>query len=244
MNLARHAFLHLVARPLAAFFTGADVIGAEHLPKAGPAIIAANHNSHFDTLLLLTMFPARLIGRLRPVAAADYFLRGPMIGWFSRNLVGIVPIVRDNQSREGAGRDDVLAPAREALAAGDIVIIFPEGTRGPGTDELGPMKAGVARLAAAFPAAPVIPVWIEGAGRVLPKGAFFPAPMNCTVLVGEASCWCGDRDRFLETLRASLETLRKSAPPQRWLPDQEADPPPTSGAATASAPPVPPSGDS
>jgi 1-acyl-sn-glycerol-3-phosphate acyltransferase len=239
VNWARYAFVHLVARPLAAVFTGADVIGREHLPKAGPAIIAANHNSHVDTLLLLTMFPARLIGRLRPVAAADYFLRGPMIGWFSRNLVGIVPIVRD-----GGGRGDVLAPAREALAAGDIVIIFPEGTRGAATDELGPMKAGVARLAAAFPGAPVIPVWIEGAGRVLPKGAFLPAPLNCTVMVGEPARWCGDRDRFLETLRASLEALRKSAPPQRWLEDQPPDPHLTSAAAAASAPPPPPSADS
>lgn len=239
MNWARHAFLHLVARPLAAVFTGADVIGAERLPTDGPAIIAANHNSHVDTLLLLTMFPARLIGRLRPVAAADYFLRGPVIGWFSRSLIGIVPI-----SRQSGGREDVLAPAREALAAGDIVIIFPEGTRGAATDELGPMKAGVARLAAAFPGAPVIPVWIEGAGRVLPKGAFLPAPMNCTVLVGEASRWCGDRDRFLEALRASLEELRKNAPPQRWLSDPEVDPPPTNDAATASARPPPPSADS
>jgi 1-acyl-sn-glycerol-3-phosphate acyltransferase len=239
VNWARRAFLHLVARPLAAVFTGADVIGAEHLPKSGPAIIAANHNSHVDTLLLLTIFPAKLIGRLRPVAAADYFLRGPVIGWVSRTLIGIVPIVRD-----GGGREDVLAPAREALAAGDIVIIFPEGTRGAATDELGPMKAGVARLAAAFPGAPVIPVWIEGAGRVLPKGAFLPAPLNCTVLVGEAARWCGDRDRFLEALRGSLEELRKSAPPQRWLSDPEVDPPPTSDAATASERPPRPSPDS
>jgi len=229
MNLARLAFLTLVARPLAALFTGADVVGREHLPRAGPAIIAANHNSHVDTLLLLTIFPARLVGRLRPVAAADYFLRGPLIGWFSRTLIGIVPV-----ARLAGGREDVLAPARAALAAGDIVIIFPEGTRGPGTDELGPMKAGVARLAAAFPDAPVTPIWIEGAGRVLPKGAMLPAPMNCTVLVGEASRWCGDRERFMEALRASLEALRKSAPPQRWLSDSDPDPPPTSDAESAS----------
>jgi 1-acyl-sn-glycerol-3-phosphate acyltransferase len=236
MNVARLTFLQLVARPLAAFFTGADVIGREHLPKAGPAIIAANHNSHVDTLLLLTIFPARLVGRLRPVAAADYFLRGPLIGWFSRTLIGIVPV-----ARLAGGREDVLAPARAALAAGDIVIIFPEGTRGAGTDELGPMKAGVARLAAAFPDAPVTPIWIEGAGRVLPKGALLPAPMNCTVLVGEATRWSGDRERFMEVLRASLETLRKSAPPQRWLSDPEPDPPQTIDAAAASAPPPPPS---
>src|SRR5580704_15166420 len=97
MNLARLAFLSLIARPLALFLTGADVVGREHLPKAGPAIIAANHASHVDTLLLLTIFPARLMTRLRPVAAADYFLRGPVIGWFSRTLVGIVPIDRRGQ---------------------------------------------------------------------------------------------------------------------------------------------------
>jgi 1-acyl-sn-glycerol-3-phosphate acyltransferase len=242
MNLARLAFLHLAARPLAAFFTGADVIGREHLPKGGPAIIAANHNSHVDTLLLLTIFPARLMGRLRPVAAADYFLRGPLIGWFSRTLVGIVPIARDGQGGRGQGaREDVLAPARAALEGGDIVLIFPEGTRGRGDDELGPMKAGVARLAAAFPEAPVTPVWIEGAGRVLPKGAFLPAPMNCTVLVGGPIAWTGDRDSFLDALRASLEALRNSAPPQRWLSDPAPDPPPTSAAAATSAPPPPPS---
>jgi 1-acyl-sn-glycerol-3-phosphate acyltransferase len=229
MNLARLAFLTLLARPLAMFLTGADVIDRERLPRTGPAIIAANHNSHVDTLLLLTIFPARQMGRLRPVAAADYFLRGPLIGWFSRTFVGIVPI-----SRTSAGREAVLAPARQALMDGDIVIIFPEGTRGPGNDELAPLKSGVARLAAAFPDAPVTPVWLEGAGRVLPKGAFLPAPMNCTVLVGEPIRWTGEKTVFLDALRDSLEALRKSAPPQRWLPER--DPPPTSGAAAPSGP--------
>ena len=226
MNFARLAFLRLVARPLALFLTGADVIGREHLPKAGPAIIAANHTSHIDTLLLLSIFPARLMGRVRPIAAADYFLRGPLIGWFSRTLVGIVPIARN-----AAGREDVLAPARQALEAGDVVIIFPEGTRGPATDDLAPLKAGVARLAAAFPAAPVTPVWIEGAGRVLPKGALLPAPMNCTVLAGPPIAWTGDKQDFMEALKDALLALRKSAPPQRWLEAGPPDPPPSSDAA-------------
>jgi 1-acyl-sn-glycerol-3-phosphate acyltransferase len=230
MNAARLAFLTLVARPLARFLTGADVIGRERLPASGPAIVVANHTSHVDTLLLLTIFPARLMARVRPVAAADYFLRGPVIGWFSRTLVGIVAVERTQGLHE-----DVLAPARAALAAGDIVIVFPEGTRGPATDALGPLKTGVARLAAAFPQAPVTPVWIEGAGRVLPKGALLPAPMNCTALVGESIAWAGDKAAFMETLRASLEALKSAAPPQRWL-SEPADPPPTSGAAAPSAP--------
>ncbi len=211
MNIARLAFLLIIARPLARFFTGADVIGREHLPAAGPAIVAANHTSHVDTLLLLTIFPPRLMSRLRPVAAADYFLRGPVISWFSRSLIGVVPI-----ERHAGGREDVLAPARQALAQGDIVIIFPEGTRGEGFDRMGQLRAGVARLAADFPAAPVIPVWLEGAGRVLPKGAIVPVPMNCTVMIGHSMRWSGDRLAFMDALRASLLDLKSRAPPQRW----------------------------
>ncbi|HWA60893.1 MAG TPA: lysophospholipid acyltransferase family protein, partial [Caulobacteraceae bacterium] len=167
MAWLRLAFLVAVLTPLARIFTGADVVGRERLPSRGPAIIAANHNSHVDTLLLLTIFPPRAMARLRPAAAADYFLKGPVLSWFSRHIIGIVPIARD---RAGSG-EDILAPAREALAAGDIVLIFPEGTRGDASDEMGALKSGVARLAEAFPEAPVTPVWLEGAGRVLPKGA-------------------------------------------------------------------------
>jgi len=214
--LIRLAFLLLIARPLARLMTGADVIGAERLPTTGPAIVAANHNSHVDTLLLLSIFPARLLPRLRPAAAADYFLKGPMIGWFSRHIIGIVPVERAKAGHSISPGEDVLAPAREALAQGDIVIIFPEGTRGAATDEMGRLKGGVARLAEAFPEARVTPVWIEGAGRVLPKGAVVPVPMNCTVLVGEPIAWGGDRTAFMDRLRQSLEGLRDQAPPQRW----------------------------
>lgn len=211
MNWFRIAMLTLVAKPLARVFTGVDVINRERLPTQGPAIIAANHASHVDTLLLLTIFPARTIGRVRPAAAADYFLKGPVIGWFSQKIIGIVPVQR---TRAGSG-EDVLAPLREALAAGDIVVIFPEGTRGDG-EAMAQLKSGVARLAESFPQAPVIPAWLQGAGRVLPKGASIPVPMNCTVLVGERLRWAGDKAVFMDALRDQLETLHAAAPPQRW----------------------------
>jgi 1-acyl-sn-glycerol-3-phosphate acyltransferase len=212
MALIRLLFLALFAKPLARFMTGADVIGAQNLPKTGPAIIAANHNSHVDTLLLLTMFPVRLLPKLRPAAAADYFLRGPIIGWFSRHVIGIVPVER---ALAGSGAD-VLAPTREALDQGAIVILFPEGTRGDASDEMGELKSGIARLAHDCLYAPVIPVWIEGAGRVLPKGAHLPVPMNCTVLIGEPIAWTGDRLSFMALLRERLLALKAEAPPQRW----------------------------
>jgi 1-acyl-sn-glycerol-3-phosphate acyltransferase len=212
MGWLRRLLILLAVRPAARFLTGADVTGGEHLPLKGPAIVAANHNSHMDTLLLLSIFPSRSVARVRPAAAADYFLTDPMLGWFSRNLVGIVPIARD---KAGSG-EDVLAPAREALANGDIVVVFPEGTRGDASDEMARLKSGVARLAEAFPAAPVIPVWIQGAGRVLPKGEVIPVPMNCAVLVGAPLRWQGSRPAFMDGLRDALLALKEQAPPLRW----------------------------
>jgi 1-acyl-sn-glycerol-3-phosphate acyltransferase len=212
MRFLRWLLLLLIVRPIARFMTGADVTGREHLPLKGPAIVAANHNSHMDTLLLLSIFPSRAVLRVRPAAAADYFLRDPVIGWFSRNLIGIVPVAR---GKAGSG-EDVLAPARESLAAGDIIVVFPEGTRGDASDSMAALKSGVARLAEAFPDAPVTPVWIQGAGRVLPKGEVIPVPMNCAVLIGEPVHWQGQRGAFMEELRAALLTLKDQAPPLRW----------------------------
>ena len=212
MGWLRLLLLVGVARPLARFFTGADVIGREHLPTKGPAIVVANHNSHVDTLLLLTIFPARTLRCVRPAAAADYFLKDPVMSWFSRNIIGIVPVARD-RAKSG---EDILAPAREALAAGDIVVIFPEGTRGEASDDMGRLKGGVARLVESFPEAPVIPVWIQGAGRVLPKGEILPVPMNCAVVVGEPIRWQGRRTAFMDALREALLALKDKAPPLRW----------------------------
>lgn len=207
----RRLVLVLIARPIARIFTGADIVGRERLPLKGPAILVANHASHVDTILMLTLYPSRGLDRVRPAAAADYFLRGGLISWFSNKIIGIVPVARD---KAGTGVD-VLAPVREALKAGDIVLIFPEGTRGDG-EAMSDLKSGVARLAADVPEAPVIPIWLQGAGRVLPKGGFVPVPMNCTVLVGEPLHWQGDRAAFMTELRERLEDLHAKAPPQRW----------------------------
>jgi 1-acyl-sn-glycerol-3-phosphate acyltransferase len=211
MRWLRRMVIVLAARPLARVFAGADLVGRERLPLKGPALLVANHASHMDTILLLTIYPSRALDRVRPAAAADYFLKGGLMSWFSRNILNIVPVARD---RAAAG-EDVLAPARAALEAGDIVLIFPEGTRGDG-EALAKLKTGVAKLAADFPQAPVTPIWLQGAGRVLPKGAHVPVPMNCTVLVGEAFKWGGDRMAFMDELRDRLEALKALAPPQRW----------------------------
>jgi 1-acyl-sn-glycerol-3-phosphate acyltransferase len=223
MAWVRLLLLMLIGRPVARFLTGADVIGRERLPTKGPAIVVANHNSHVDTLLMMALFSPSALMRVRPAAAADYFLSGPMIGWFSRHVIGIVPVERATPRRGSQAGADVLGPSREALAAGDIILIFPEGTRGAPGDQMAPLKSGVARLAAAAPDAPITPVWIQGAGRVLAKGDRLPVPMTCCAVVGEPIRWSGDRSGFMNELKAALEALKAQAPPLRWSEAGSAD---------------------
>jgi 1-acyl-sn-glycerol-3-phosphate acyltransferase len=209
-------FFALVVRPVVLVVLGLNVRHRERLPRRGPAILAANHNSHLDTAVLMTLLPARLLPRVRPMAAADYFLANRALAWFSLQVLGILPVERRGQApapgpAAAAERPDPLAAARAALDAGDVVLLFPEGSRGD-PERLAAFKSGVARLALSRPAVPVVPVFLHGLGKALPKGAALPVPFFCDVFVGEPldgadGRWEGDAKRFLAALGAAIEGL-------------------------------------
>lgn len=211
LQTIRRYGLILVVRPIARLLFGLDAIGADKLPKDGPAIVAANHNSHVDTVVLLCLFPSRLLPKLRPVAAADHFDKGGFGSWFSKNIIGIIPIKRGGASRS----EDVLLGAKEALARGEILVVFPEGSRGE-PEEMTRFKTGVARLAEFCPQAAVTPVYLQGAGRSLPKDAKLLAPFNITAVVGDPMSWTGSHHGFVDELRTRIEALKAQAPPMRW----------------------------
>jgi 1-acyl-sn-glycerol-3-phosphate acyltransferase len=200
-RLLRSGFFLLIVRPVLTLVLGAQVRGRALLPGAGPAIIVANHNSHLDTLTILTMFRLKDLPFLRPVAAADYFLRSRLGAWFALNIIGIIPIARD-----GRGRGNPLAPCEQALDSGEILILFPEGSRGE-PEVMAAFKRGVAHLARARPHVPVHPLFIHGLGKALPKDSFLLVPFNCNIVAGEPFFWDGDMDRFMDTLRARMEDL-------------------------------------
>lgn len=210
------AFFWLVVRPVVLVMIGLHVRHRERLPAAGPAVVVANHNSHLDTVVLMTLLPSRLLGRVRPMAAADYFLAGRVLSWFSLRVMGILPVVRG-----GAGRlADPLAGAQAALDRGEIVILFPEGTRGE-PERLAEFKSGVSHLARRNPQVPVVPVFLHGLGKALPKGAVIPVPFFCDVAVGEPiRCgegpWADDRRAFLDELTRRMRDLRAEANPAEW----------------------------
>lgn len=198
----RLLFFAVVVRTVVLIVLGLNVRHRERLPATGPAIVVANHNSHLDTMVLMTLFPLRLLPRLRPVAAMDYFLRSKALAWFALNIVGILPI-----SRSGSVRDrDPLAGCHEALERGDILILFPEGTRGE-PERIERFKAGVAHLAQAHPRVPVVPVFLHGLGKALPKGEALLVPFFCDVFVGEPIAWTGDRRRYMKGLEDTMQAL-------------------------------------
>ena len=208
-----HLFFWLVVRPVVLVVLGLNVRHRERLPRRGPAILAANHNSHLDTAVLMTLVPARLLPRVRPVAAADYFLANRALAWFSLHVLGILPVDRGGArgAAPEAPRRDPLATAREALDRGEIVLLFPEGSRGD-PERLTSFKSGVARLALARPGVPVVPVFLHGLGKALPKGSRLPVPFFCDVFVGEPldggdGRWQGDAKSLLAALAEAMQGL-------------------------------------
>jgi 1-acyl-sn-glycerol-3-phosphate acyltransferase len=105
-----------------------------------------------------------------------------------------------------AGHGDPLAGCDAALAGGAILILFPEGSRGQ-PEKLGAFKTGIAHLSRRHPDVPVVPVYLHGLGKVLPKGEMLPVPFFVDVFVGEAFRWAGDRSTFMAELDRRIQAL-------------------------------------
>lgn len=200
-RLLKFLFFLVVVRPLVLIYIGLNIRHRERLPARGPALLVANHNSHLDTMVLMSLFPNWMLSSIRPVAAADYFLSGPFRSWLSQKVIGIIPL-----SRKGGGgsAEDKLAPISDALNKGQIVIFFPEGTRGE-AERIGRFKKGIGILAGRHPEIPVIPIYLHGLGKALPRGESMLVPFFCDVFVGEP-LFANDRSpgEFSEEVRRSI----------------------------------------
>jgi len=200
----------LLASALCGFaraLTGVRALWLGSEPDARPRVYFANHRSHGDFVLIWASLPPPLRRRTRPVAGADYWLTTPLRRFLINRVFRGVCIDR----RPGRSGPNPVAQMGEALAAGESLILFPEGTRNMG-DGLLPFKSGLHHLARAHPEAELIPVWIENLGRVMPKGSLIPVPLLCTLSFGPplAPIDGESRDAFLVRARTALLDL---APP-------------------------------
>ncbi|HET9691303.1 MAG TPA: lysophospholipid acyltransferase family protein [Acidimicrobiales bacterium] len=167
-----------VLTPLMRLAFRLQVDGAERIPRRGPVIVAANHISFIDSLFL----PLVLKRRVTFLAKAEYF-DNPKTAWFFR-MAGQIPIKREG----GSAADRALASAREVLADGGMLALYPEGTRSP-DGRLYKGRTGVARMAIGCDV-PVLPVGIIGTADAQPVGALVPRPFKrVTIKIGAPMHW-------------------------------------------------------
>jgi len=181
-------------RVLLAGLTRVSVEGAfDRIPRDGPAIVAANHASNLDPVVLGSTLMPRLGRRLQWLGKKELFA-WPIVGWIAANG-GVHPVDRSTADVEA------YRLAKRILDEGHALFVFPEGTRSAdGT--LQPARDGVAALALRT-GAPIIPVGIAGSSGVWPRGQKLPHPGGrVTVRVGEPF-------RLADVLPASLD--RKAA---------------------------------
>ncbi|GAA1892786.1 MAG: 1-acyl-sn-glycerol-3-phosphate acyltransferase [Williamsia herbipolensis] len=163
-------FLKLIGRP--------RVEGLENLPSRGPAILASNHLAVVDSFYLPMAVPRRIYF----LAKSEYFtgtgLKGGFQRWFF-TAVGQIPIDRTGADAAAGA----LIAARRKLEEGELMGMYPEGTRSP-DGRLFKGKTGLARIAMET-GVPVIPVAMINTEKLNPPGTTIPRPAQITVKIGK-----------------------------------------------------------
>lgn len=167
-----------------------------------PRVYFANHSSHADFVTIWAALPRALRARTRPVAAADYWRGGALRRYVGGHVFRALLIERSGGGRAATER------MAAALRAGDSLILFPEGTRGDGT-QIAPFRSGLYHLAVAAPEAELVPVSLQNLNRVLPKGESIPVPVIARLTFGvPLALRPGEaRDDFLRRAREAVAEL-------------------------------------
>ncbi|MEU1300939.1 lysophospholipid acyltransferase family protein [Streptomyces shenzhenensis] len=200
--MSRFALIKAVLGPIMRLMFRPQVEGAEHIPADGPVILAGNHLTFIDSIVLPLVSKRQVffIGKDEYVTGKGF--KGRLMAWFFTG-VGMIPVDRDGAS----GGVAALMTGRRILEEGKVFGIYPEGTRSP-DGRLYRGRTGIARLTL-MTGAPVVPFAMIGTDKLQPGGRGFPRPGRVTVRFGEAmefSRYEGmDRDRYV--LRAVTDSV-------------------------------------
>jgi 1-acyl-sn-glycerol-3-phosphate acyltransferase len=203
-RLIQLLFFAVIVKPLVLIVLGLNIRGKKWLPKSGPAVIMANHNSHLDTMVLMSLFPLRKMHKVRPVAAADYFLKNRWMAWFSLKIIGIIPLERSGK----ADKNTLFDECHQALNKGEILVLFPEGSRGQ-PDKLSALKKGAYHLIKDRDDVSAIPIVMNGLGFALPKGEGLLVPVNVDVIIGKAIERAANADTFIVKTTEAFNNLKQ-----------------------------------
>ena len=198
-----------IGRPLFRVLFSVEYHGLENIPETGPAIIAGNHPSYLDPVLV-----GLPIKRVIKYMAWDALFRVPLLGWLIRTLGGFPVDIRRGKG-EAAYRQ-----ACQVLEAGHALAIFPEGQRSE-SGPMGELRTGVARLAIET-GAPIVPFTIGGASRAWPKFKLLPKPAKIIVRFHktirltdhEREEWREDREAHHEVMKRVAASINRSLIPR------------------------------
>lgn len=207
----RWLFFAVIIKPIVKIIIGLRYQNEPILPQGGPAILIANHNSHLDTMVLISLLPLKILHKVQPVAAADYFLKNKFMSWFALNIIGILPIERQ-------GKDKSVNPIEqcaEALDSGKILIFFPEGSRGQ-PEQMTDLKYGVVKLAERCPNVPIYPIYMHGLGKTLPKGDALFVPFFCDVVFSEPMTYDANGEHFYDNVKVRFADLQGLVKLPKW----------------------------
>jgi len=173
-----HFLKYVVLGPILKLLFRPWVEGIENLPSGGPAILASNHLSFSDSIFLPLMVPRRITF----LAKAEYFTGRGIKGKLTKGFfagVGQVPIDRSG----GRASEGALRKGLEILNSGEMLGLYPEGTRSP-DGRLYRGKTGIARMALEA-GVPVIPVAMINTFDIQPPGKLMPRIMRVGIRIGE-----------------------------------------------------------
>jgi 1-acyl-sn-glycerol-3-phosphate acyltransferase len=197
----------LLIRWFLKLIVGVKFSDAKFLLEEKQFIIVANHNSHLDTMALLASVPAKIIHRVKPVAAADHFGKTKMKEKLSNFFINTLLIQRKRDKKDP--NSDPINKMINALDKGFSLIIFPEGTRGEPEKEQ-PLKPGIGLVLSQRPDIKYIPVYMTGMGKAMPKGDNLIVPHNSTLLYGRPTKTNGvNVNEILKQIESDLKELKE-----------------------------------
>ena len=161
-------------------FIGLKYVNEKTLKNKKQFILIANHNSHMDTMAIMSAIPSRYIHKVHPIAARDFFGGSLFKKILMRYLVNATLIQRDREDPE----NDPIDSMDKMLKKSRSLILFPEGSRGiPGV--MTKFKKGLGYLIQRNPEIKVIPVYLDNVYKTLPRGKNLILPYNCSIKFGD-----------------------------------------------------------
>ena len=187
---------------IAKLLSGATVRWVDCQPETCQRVYFANHTSHLDALVIWASLPRNLRDLTRPVAAKDYWGKGPI----RRYLSGVFNALLIDRDEIKVHQSPIDIMIRE-MGQKHSLIVFPEGGRNT-EEEMGEFKSGIYYLSKKRPDLELVPVCIDNLNRVLPRGEFLPVPLLSCITFGPP-IWLEPGEPKGEFLHRAREAVRR-----------------------------------